>query len=307
MLWILLGFLAQRLDGSGTLRDWEPISFVAISQIGYILFINQFLDKLALIALADFKPALNIEDEQYPALQRLISTLPARTTFFVTSLFGLVGIFLIVVAMSGNLDSAVASSPGYFGVVVALTMLLLWFGNGLYVYHTIHQLSVVNYIYTHLTKVHPFHQKELFAFSTFSAQTGFAVVIVTPLWIVFDPGFVSLVISIVFAFIGLIAFISPLIGVHNILEKEKDRFLDDNAKEVEKTIEALMVEIKKKQPEGLALADQRLTSLEKARSQIARISTWPWKIDTLRQILAAVFLPLIIWLLQYYLAQVLSV
>ena len=33
---ILLGMLAQKLDGSGTLRDWEPISFVAISQSGYL-------------------------------------------------------------------------------------------------------------------------------------------------------------------------------------------------------------------------------------------------------------------------------
>jgi hypothetical protein len=306
VLWILICLLAQRLDGSGTLRDWEPISFVAIAQIGYILFINQVLDKLALLALADFKPALNIEDEKYPLLQRLISTMPARTTFIVTFSFGFVGIFLIFVAMSGNLDSSVAPSSGYFGIVIALTMLFLWFGNGLFVYHTYHQLSVVNYIYTNLTKVHPFHQKELFAFSTFSAQTGIAFVIVTPLWIILDPGIVSLVISIVFALLGLIAFISPLIGVHNILNNEKDRLLDDNAKEVEKTIERLMDVMKNDQPEGLELVDQKLTSLEKARIQIDRISTWPWKIETLRQILAAVFLPLIIWLLQFFLAQALS-
>jgi hypothetical protein len=306
VLWILLAWLAQRLDGSGSIRDWEPISFVAISQIAYIFFIIQLLDKLALKALTAFKPALNIEAEAYPALERLISTLPARMTLIATALFGLVGILLVVVALSGNLDSTVAPSSGYFGVVIGLTMLFLWFTNGLFVYHTYHQLSVVNYIFTHLTEVHPFHQRELFAFSTFSAQTGIAIVIVTPLWIVFDPGVVSLVVSIIFAILGLIAFISPLIGVHSILEKEKDRLLDENAREVEKTIETLMVEMKKSQPEGLALADQRLTSLEKARSQIERISTWPWRIETLRQMLAAVILPLIIWLLQYLLAQILS-
>jgi hypothetical protein len=306
VLWILVALLAQRLDGSGSIRDWEPISFVAISQIAYIFFIIQFLDKLALKALTEFKSALTVEAEAYPRLERLISTLPARTTRIATALFGLVGILLIILSISGNLDSTVAPSSGYFGVVIALTMLFLWFSNGLFVYHTYHQLSVVNYIFTHLTEVHPFHQRELFAFSTFSAQTGIAIVIVTPLWIIFDPGIVSLVVSIIFAILGLIAFISPLFGVHNMLEREKDRLLDENAREVETTIETLMIEIKKPQPEGLKLADQRLTSLERARSQIERISTWPWRIETLRQMLAAVILPIIIWLLQYLLAQILS-
>jgi hypothetical protein len=75
---------------------------------------------------------------------------------------------------------------------------------------------------------------------------------------------------------------------------------------VEKTIESLMIELKKDQPAGLELANQRLSSLEKARIQIERISTWPWKTETLRQILVAILLPIVIWLLQYFLAQVLS-
>jgi hypothetical protein len=49
-----------------------------------------------------------------------------------------------------------------------------------------------------------------------------------------------------------------------------------------------------------------LTTLKKARDQIETISTWPWKIETLRQVIAAIFLPLIIWLLQYFLAQALA-
>lgn len=303
---ILLGMLAQKLDGSGTIRDWEPISFVAISQIGYILFINQFLDTLALRALDAFKPALNIREEMYPSLQRLISTLPSGRTLIVTFLFGIVGVFLILGALSTGLDSTITMGRNLFGLVIAFSMLILWIANGLFVYHTYHQLSVVNYIFTHLTTVHPFHQRELFAFSGFSAQTGFAIVLITPLWIVFDPGFVSLVTSVVFALFGFIAFFLPLIGVHNILAQEKDRLLDENAKEMERTIERLMIEMRGQQLEALELSDQKLSSLEKARLQIERISTWPWKIETLRQVLAAVLLPLIIWLLQFFLAQALT-
>jgi hypothetical protein len=133
------------------------------------------------------------------------------------------------------------------------------------------------------------------------------LVIITPLWIILDPGMVSLAISIVFAIFGLIAFISPLIGVHNIMVREKDRLLDENAIQIEKTIEDLMIEVKSDRPERLSLADQKLSSLEKARLQIERISTWPWRMETLRQILAAIFLPIVIWLMQYFLAQLLGI
>jgi hypothetical protein len=307
ILWILLGILLQQLEGSGTIRDWDPISLVAISQIGYILFINQFLDKRALKALEDFKPALNLEAEMYPRLQRLISTLPARRTLVVTILFGMLGVLMVLAAVSAvELYSPVTVDRGPFGIVIALTMLMLWASNELFVYHTFHQLSVVNYIYTQLTTVHPFHQRELFAFSGFSAQTGIAFVIITPLWIVFDPGVTSLVISTVFALFGFIAFLSPLIGVHNILAKEKDRLVDENATQLEKTIDRLMMELKRDDPEGLELFDRSLTTLKKAQEQIEAISTWPWKIETLRKVIAAIFLPLIIWLLQYFLAQALT-
>jgi hypothetical protein len=306
IMWILITMLVQWLEGSGTLRDWEPISFVAIAQIGYILFICQFMDKQALKALEEFKPALAVGEDDFPRLQRLISTLPARKTLIATLLFGVIGIFLIFVSIAGNLDSAVAPDPNFFGVTVAITMLALWLANGLFAYHTFHQLGVVNYIYTNQTIVHPFHQRELFAFSNFAAQTGIAVVIVTPLWIILDPGIVSLIISIIFGIFGLIAFFTPLIGVHNILSREKDQLLDENARHMETAIEELMRTIDTDQLEHIKLEDQKISSLEKARLQIDRISTWPWRIETLRRVLAAIILPIIIWLLQYFLAKALA-
>lgn len=306
-IWLLATALAQWLNGGIAILDWDPITFVAIFQIGYMLFIIQFLDKQALQALDEVKPALGIESEDYPDLQRLISTLPARPTILVSFLSGMIGLLLVVVALSGtDLDSTISVTKDLFGIAVATTMTVLWVTNGLFVYHTYHQLNVTHYILTNLVVVHPFYQRELFSFSSFSAKTAIAIVLLTPLWIVFDPGSVSLVISILFAVFGLIAFLSPLIGVHNILVREKEKLRDENAKQFEKSISRLMTTLQQEELEGLDQMDKSLTSLKKAREQIEAISTWPWRIETLRQILAAIFLPIIIWLLQYFLSRALG-
>jgi hypothetical protein len=237
LLWLLLVLLAQSIDGQARLLAWEPINFVAIFQIGYVLFINQFLDKHTLRALDEIKPTLRIQEDQYPKLQYLISTLPTRKTILFCLLFGMVGVLLSLGAMVGtNLDTSIALGTDLSGIVVLFTLINLWITNGLIVYHTFHQLNVVSFIYTHLVIVRPFQLRELFAFSGFSARTGIAIVLITPLWIIFDPGLVSLAISMVFALFGLIAFLSPLLGVHDILVREKDRLLDENAKQVERAI-----------------------------------------------------------------------
>jgi hypothetical protein len=308
VLLILTGMVVQQIDNSGTILDWNPITFVAIFQIAYIFSVTHYLDKYALRALDDFKPALKLDDKDIPELARLISTLPAGRTLAVSIGFILIAVALIAgsfVSQQG-LDSDITFTMTPFGVYSMIVFLLLWLSNGLFVYHTIHQLKAVNYIYINLTVVHPFHQRELYAFSGLSALTGIGIVLITPLWIVFDPGWVSLSISIAFAVFSLIAFLTPLYGVHRILENEKDRLIDENARQVEESISSLMLQLRRGNVEGLERLDQALTSLEKARVQIERISTWPWKTETPRRVIAAIFLPLLIWIIQYFLAQLLS-
>ena len=301
-----VGLIAQWLGEAGTIKDWDPIFFVAVFQIGFIFIIIHYLDRYGLRALEEFKPAIK-ESEQgrYPDLKRVISTLPARKTLAVCLISMSIGLVLVLgtVFSEGGIGSTIEPSSDPFGIYTGILMLLLWFTNGLFLYHTYHQLRLINIIYTNLTVVHPFHQRELFAFSGFSARTGIGIVLLTPLWIIFDPGPTSLVICVMFAVIGLIAFILPLLGVRRMLADEKDRLLDENGKQVERTISLMMKELEKDVGAELDTINQSLSSLEKARSQIEAISTWPWKGETLRQLVTAIFLPLLIWIIQYLLTE----
>jgi hypothetical protein len=238
----------------------------------------------------------------------LISTLPSRGALIAgvaSTAFAATLILVSLLSVQG-IDSSVAFGPTPLGIYSMAVFALLWLVNGIFVHHTIHQLRAVNHIYTNLTQVHPFHQRELYAFSGLTARTSIGIVLTTPAWILFDPGFVSLSISLTFTALALVVFITPLLGIHRLLKDEKDRLLDENARQTEQAISRLTGQLEGGHYEGLEGVDQALTSLEKARQQIERISTWPWRTETLRQVIVAIVLPLLIWLIQYFMAQYLA-
>lgn len=305
LLLLAISVVAQAIEDSDSLSSLDPFLFIISGQIWFVFTIMHYLDKYALKALNEFKPALKIEERDFPELQKLLSTLPAGRTLL--ACFGFMSFALALIFVSqfsgevtGSTVSFSNSPAGYF---MMANFLLLWLINGLFVYHTVHQLRAVSFLYTNLTEVYPFRQRELYAFSGFSARTGISILLLTPLWIIFDPGLTSLTISIAFALFGLIAFLSPLSGIHRILEQEKDQLLDKNAEQMEETIFSLMSQLRSGNLEDIDQLDKALTSLEKVRGQIERISTWPWRMDLLKQMIAAVFLPILIWLIQYFLSQ----
>jgi hypothetical protein len=49
-----------------------------------------------------------------------------------------------------------------------------------------------------------------------------------------------------------------------------------------------------------------LAALERGRAAIERVPTWPWRPETLRGLIAAILLPVAIWLIQFALQRVLG-
>jgi len=49
-----------------------------------------------------------------------------------------------------------------------------------------------------------------------------------------------------------------------------------------------------------------VAALDIELTRLARVPTWPWNPGTLRGVLAAVFLPVFIWLVQYVLQRLLG-
>jgi hypothetical protein len=57
---------------------------------------------------------------------------------------------------------------------------------------------------------------------------------------------------------------------------------------------------------GMDELNKALSSLDLERSHLSRVPTWPWQPETLRGLVAAVALPIVIWLIQYGLQRLLG-
>jgi hypothetical protein len=305
----ILGYLISWSQAGGGTPNWPPIFFVVLFQVAYFPLVIHYMDKLALRAFSEVKPIIKTDPKSTPDFEKFLTIMPAKQTRIVSLLSFLI---VLILGYFGTQQAEGASSlplpsgaNDYFEIYAVIVLTILWQWNGMLLYHSFRQLRTVDYLLSNFVTIHPFHQKELFTFSKLSATIGFSTIFVNPLWIIFDPGITSLVISVTFMVLSLIAFIVPLLGVHRILEREKDRLLDQNGIDTEESLVQLNQAISSNTKADLEVINLRLSTLEQARTQIDAISTWPWKLTTLRQFSAAIVAPIFIWLIQYYLSNTL--
>jgi hypothetical protein len=179
------------------------------------------------------------------------------------------------------------------------------------VYHTAHQLVVINRIYTLHTKINLFRMKPLYAFSNLTALTAGSL-IVSPygfLWVnpevsINDPvilGFYTLITSI-----AVVTFIWPQLGIHRLQNSEKDRLLEEANQRFEAAVAELHRNVDDNNYEGMDNLNLAFLNLEKEINTIRRTSTWPWQPETIRWLFTALVLPLGLWLLQFFLQRMLG-
>jgi hypothetical protein len=183
-----------------------------------------------------------------------------------------------------------------------------WWFFGVFIYHTIHQLALINRIYTKHTQIDLFKMKPLYGFSNLAALTAgsllllpYGFLLINPVVQLTDP--VILVIYLVISLIAMITFLLPQLGIHRLQREEKERLIG----EINQRYKTSMTEMHKRVDEGkydsvseIIVTQNALTS---ERKIIRGISTWPWQPETLRWLFTAMVLPLILWIIQNFLGQ----
>jgi hypothetical protein len=102
------------------------------------------------------------------------------------------------------------------------------------------------------------------------------------------------------------AFLLPLLGMHGRLVAEKARPEVEVNQGMETAYEELQKQVRNKTYTHVDELEKALSGMVRMREVIARLSTWPWQPETLRGVLAAVGLPIVIWLIQYGLQRFLG-
>jgi hypothetical protein len=299
---LLLAYSAVKWgDGAYPIGTVNGVHLLLTGTSVYGIALMHYLDRRAAHALAAFRPVLKVDEQGYAGLRYRLTTLPAWPTLWVPILVGLWrGPYflyhpdLFPLFQFGTSSLALAVEIGLF--------CLMWGIIGAFVYHTFHQLRCVSHIYSKWTRINLFQLGPLYAFSYLTAQTALGIIFLSGVWAFAErfTGF-PLVLSettLFFSLVALVTFLWPLHSAYAALTAEKQRFLDETGQRLAKIFVEVERRVDADDLENMTALKTAIDSLRTKQEVVAKISPWPWQIDTARGVVTAAALPLVIWLIQ---------
>jgi hypothetical protein len=300
----LIGAVAASQWVSGvpfpTIRPFY-IFFGAI--IPYTLGLIHLLDDMAAEALQRFDPVLLADDAEQRTMSYRLSTLPVGPTLVATLLGLLVGLaFALLIPLQERVRlTGLAISPTSERVNSGL-LVVSWATYGVLFYHTLHQLREITRVLSSHTRINLFEVSPIYGFSGVTALTAVGIGLVSLGWLITLPqtagSFAGLLPHLIFILAAVLAFLWPLLDVHRLLNREKDRLLGQNARLLETTGAELHRRVESGELAGMSDINDALTGLETERRLIEGRPTWPWSPQTPRAVAAGLLLPLLIWGIQ---------
>jgi uncharacterized membrane protein (DUF106 family) len=297
------------IEGVFPVGTFLPVHGYVAGVIAFFLAMFHYLDERADASLEALRPALKASEEEYQELHYRLTNLPAGLTVF-ASLVTLAIIFIAELMTAPYRIEVLNVSPASVNLF-RFIYVLGWWVMGAFLYHAVHQLRLINRIYTQHTRVNLFRMKPLYAFSNLSALTAGSVAMVIYGWMAVAPEVslddpITFILTLIILLVAVVIFIWPQLGIHNLQVSEKERLLE----EANQRFEAIIVELHRRVDDGELdqMNDLRLTmtNLEMELNSLKKTHTWPWQPETVRWLITALVLPLGLWLIQSVLQRVLG-
>ena len=309
-------------EGAYPVGTFHSLHLWTAGHFAYLFGLIHYLDRSAGSALASSRPLLvpaeygkrpSPQDQSlYARLAYELTTLPPRPTL----LAALGGVLWAVVVFGLQLSSGptpilLARTSGS-AVSTASVLAFLAIGNaasGLLIYHTIHQLVRISQIYSTHARINVYRLQPLYSLSVPGALTAIGIIVFAYVWFATSsstsrsPGIVEIGLSFGFLTIAVATFGLPLAGVHRRLVAEKNRRLAETGARFEAASEELHRELDRRRLVHMDQLNKALASLEMEQNSLRRIPTWPWEPGAARGLMAALLLPLVIWLIQFFLGR----
>jgi hypothetical protein len=313
----VVGPVVQWLEGA-----YPPGTFVALhawafANGAYLLAFMHYTDRSASAAIRAARPILHaepiqgetspIDEATFSRLEYELTTLPARPVLAAT-IGGVLFALLAYVPQSGagsipKLMVGTAQTPLSFAIVLALFLP----SNAisiLFLYHSVHQLRHISRVYEHHVHINLYRLGPLYGLAVPGVLAAVALILYPYIWwataattiheiVAFEIGDI-----IVVSAIAVAIFVAPLWGAHRRIVAEKDGHLSEAALRFEAATAELHRQLDKGSLSEMDQLNKALASLEIEQAALKRIPTWPWASDTSRSLLAAILLPVAVWLLQ---------
>ena len=316
VLLILVSHGVRWLDGSLPRGEFDPARVAEAPLILYFLALMHSLNSVARRSLDAFRPALAISEPQVARLEYELTTMPRAAGYISAAVGSVVGI-LSILSSPASWGISVGTSPLTLGYTVVASAVSMAFAAA-FVFHTLRQLRLVSRIHRMATNINLFEKMPVYAFSALTARTGIGIVIIIYYYVylfyflhLFGPTYRASLIdsltTVVFLLLAAASFVLPLNGMHHRLGEEKARLAAEADRRFEAALKRLHERLDSDSFERMDDLNKALASLVIERDALARISTWPWRPETLRSFLTSVALPVLIWVVTAFLGRLLEV
>lgn len=266
-----------------------------------------FLDNTACHSFNDFQPALGKNPIETQQLLYKLTTIPSRPGWIVGLIGGVFGLSII---FFGDYSWYFDIAPVAFCIVLAVTILGFAL-TAIMLYHTICQLKQVSYIHSIATQINLLHFTPLYAFSRLSAFTGLFFISLMYFDLVANSETLNNPALMVLNFfvlplIALACFILPIVGMHRKLVHEKRNLHWEVNQRLEKCLKQLYKNVDTFNLQDSDSLNKTINTLITTRDFIAKISTWPWQPQTSGLFFSALTLPIVVFLIQTLIKNVLG-
>jgi hypothetical protein len=297
------------LEGGRGPEELLPVIIFNGLATPYLLALINLLDNQAVASLDSMSSVLDTTEQEFDDYQYRLSHMP----FLAPLIAGLAMTTLTILTPMISIEPtryAALEQLSVFTVVFHIIDKSSAFLTGVLVYHTVRQLRLVNTVNSNHIRINLFHLRPVRAFSRLTASTAVGLLIFVYVWMLINPELLTDPVIfgylVLFTLLAILVFVWPLYGVHRLMEKEKERALND----IELRLEAIFAKFNQGFQEdnysAIGPLNGTIASLEIQYQRVSDIPTWPWKSETARLALTAIALPLVLMILQFFVLQALN-
>ena len=296
------------IDGWLSAYTLNPILFLFPLWLWGPLAIMTYLDSISIDALSSFSPLLDIHQETMRRLKIEFTNLPTRGLIIngiIWSVFYFIFTFLAFDLF--YTENGIGTSLTVFSIFVGLFTFFI--GSALF-YHSLRHLRLINRTVKMVKQFNLFRLDPVYAFSRVTARTGVAWVImlsvtflIFPLQLASVPVLAMLVMQVVLA---IVIFVWPLWIVNQHLVSEKRRLIGELNQRVELTLERMHSCLDGNSLNEMGELNDAIAGLNAERETLTKIPTWPWRAGTFTGFLSAIMIPIILFLIQLVIGNLLG-
>jgi hypothetical protein len=314
LIFVAVETVPKWLDGTYQVGVFVPFHVVFAATFAFSLAAHRYLiDSVGTVKTA-FHGVFDGDDAKLASLLYQITTSPARATLLWSlGAAGISSLSWVVVGDSLPRYLLLSTSP-LAAIVDYVMMTVTWALIAAISCYCVHLIQVLNDYLVRRARIDIFKLGSLYAFSGLTGRIAVTFLLGNYIWYLTDPAPPDLsvwrawrlVATIALVLVAVAAFLYPLIGVHQVLEMQKRRLLEQNGQQVRTVMSRVYHLLDSGESGDLVALKNATDSLIAEQNTLEKLPTWPWHADTLRLVSTALVLPLLAYLIERILAAILG-